>query len=124
MADERRRQHLGEATSAALPALWAILADRGWSQARLASEVDTDGGKVARLLYGDRKPGRALSAKLRDIGVAVELWDEPLPDGWLPPHVASDSSRALGDASESTDNFKAVTPEDIAAARASRTSSG
>ncbi len=88
MADERRRTRIGDSPSAALPVLWSLLAERGWSHARLASELLTDGGKVARLLYGDRKPGRALSARLRDIGVATELWDAPLPEGWMLPHVA------------------------------------
>lgn len=92
MTDERRRQHLGEAKSAALAVLWSILAQRGWNQAQLASSVDTDGGKMARLLYGDRKPGRALAAKLLTLGVAIELWDQPLPDGWVLPHAHADQT--------------------------------
>lgn len=73
--------------SAALPVLWALIESRGWSHARLANELDLDGGRVARLLYGDRKPGRELAVRLRDLGIEIELWDQPIEDGWLPPHV-------------------------------------
>lgn len=84
MVEERRRQHLGDAASAALPVLWRIVELRGWSHAQLAHELAEDGGKIAKLLYGDRRPGRKLSVKLRDLGVAIELWDEPCPERWAP----------------------------------------
>ncbi len=86
MAYENRRRDVGESASAALPVLWAILSRRGWSHARLSQELGEDSGKIAKLLYGVRKPGRVLAKKLFDIGVAFELWDKPLPRGWLPPH--------------------------------------
>lgn len=88
MADERRRTTLGSATSAAIPLLWALLAERDWTHAKLAHEIHEDSGNVSRLLYGDRKASRTTSLKLRDLGVAIELWDKPLPDGWMLPHVA------------------------------------
>ncbi len=66
-----------------------MLAERGWSHARLAAELE---GEVAKLLYGDRKPGRTASLKLRDIGVPIELWDQPLPEGWTIPHAGADES--------------------------------
>lgn len=97
MADERRRQHLGAAPSAAVPVLWSILAERGWSHAQLAAAIQTDGGKVARLLYGDRKPGRDLSMRLLAIGVAVELWSQPLPREWrLPGSADTDALTRTG----------------------------
>ncbi len=86
MAHEGRRQDVGTCASAALPVLWRIIALRGWSHARLAQELEEDTGKISKLLYGDRKPGRKLSVKLRDLGVAIELWDKPLTDKWSPSH--------------------------------------
>lgn len=77
---------MGEAASGALPVLWAILRRRGWSHARLAQEIGEDSGKISKLLYGVRKPGRQLAKKLFDLGVAFELWDRPLPRGWAPIH--------------------------------------
>jgi hypothetical protein len=91
MTNERRRREVGRAASAALPVLWAILSRNGWSHARLAQELGEDSGKIAKLLYGDRKPGRKLSKKLDDIGVPVSLWDEPLPRGWAPLHTQQHS---------------------------------
>ncbi len=108
MADERRRTTLGDAASAAVPVLWALLAEHG-TQAKLAAFLGEDSGNVSRLLYGVRKPGRALSVKLASHGVAAELWDEPIPDGWLPPHATDrdSSSRELVKC-ESSDNLPAV----------------
>lgn len=87
MDDDRRRTRLGSATSAAIPLLWQMLATQG-SQAKLATHLDEDSGNVSRLLYGDRKAGRALSVKLLALGVPIESWDEPLPEGWTVPHAA------------------------------------
>jgi|GEM_PF-5425796 len=95
MADERRRTTLGPATSAAIPILWALLAEHG-TQAKLAAHLGEDSGNVSRLLYGVRKAGRALSLKLRDFGVPVDSWEEALPGGWTLPPVPHDSVRDLG----------------------------
>lgn len=81
------RVDLGESPSAALPVLWNITERNGWSHSRLALELKEASGKISKLLYGDRKPGRRLAKKLEDLGVATELWDEPIPRGWLPPHA-------------------------------------
>lgn len=44
-----------------------------------------DEGKIAKLLYGDRRPGRTFSIAIRNVfGTPIEAWDWPLPDGWLP----------------------------------------
>lgn len=90
MADDRRRRTLGNVPSAAVPALWALLDEHGWTQAKLAAEIDEDSGNVSRLLYGDRKASRTTAVKLHALGVAIGLWDEPLPAGWL-PHAADSS---------------------------------
>lgn len=85
VAIERRRQEVGEAASAALPVLWQELHQRGWSHARLASELGEDAGKISKLLYGDRRPGRRLASKLMErLSISLSLWDEPLPKGWSP----------------------------------------
>lgn len=78
MDEKRRRKDLGPAASGALPLLWAEVERRGWSDADLATELDEDSGKIAKLLYGDRRPGRQLSAKLfARLGVPLTAWDEP-----------------------------------------------
>lgn len=82
---DRRRQDVGEAASAALPLLWDVLQRRNWSHADFARELSEDAGKVAKLLYGDRKPGRQLSLKLLErFEISLALWDLPLPRGWAP----------------------------------------
>lgn len=85
MTEDRYRQHLGTEASAALPMVWAEMRRRNWKPADLGRAVQEDGGKIARMLYGDRKPGRSFSVKLRDVlGTPIEAWDQPLPAGWLP----------------------------------------
>lgn len=80
MDESRRRKDLGPAASAALPLLWAEMARRGWSDADLCSELDEESGKMAKLLYGDRRPGRQLSSKLfARLAVPLTAWDEPCP---------------------------------------------
>lgn len=52
--------------------------ERGWTDARLAHELDEDSGKIAKLLYGERKPGRQLAAKLlATLGTPLDAWDRP-----------------------------------------------
>lgn len=76
----RRRTHLGDRASAALPLIWAEQDQRGWSDSKLAEELGEDSGKIARLLYGDRKPGRQLSAKLfARLGTPFDAWEQPCP---------------------------------------------
>ncbi len=58
--------------------LWAEMDRRGWSDAKLAEELGEDSGKIAKLLYGERKPGRQLSAKLlARLGTPIDAWDRP-----------------------------------------------
>lgn len=93
MDDARRRTHLGQSASAALPVFWAEIRARGLLHAQVAAALGEDPGKVAKILYGDRKPGRSMALKLRDaFGVAIELWDEPAPKTWRPRHGSSPSA--------------------------------
>lgn len=92
------RARLGDERSAALPLLWEARRRFG-SQASLARAVGTDDGLIAKLLYADRKPGRTLGVRLRDVAaVPIEAWDEPLlpdvesiPDVWRAGEDASGS---------------------------------
>lgn len=80
MGSTRRRTRLGKKASAALPLVWAEQVQRGWSDARLADELGEDTGQIAKLLYGVRKPGRQLAAKLlMRLGTPLDAWDEPCP---------------------------------------------
>ncbi len=85
---ERRRQHLGAYTSAALPLVWSALASRGWTHSRLATELEEAHGKVAKMLYGDRRPGRDLAVKMsRILDIPFDAWGEPCPKNWRPHRV-------------------------------------
>lgn len=85
IATERRRKDVGTAASAALPVIWSEIERRGWTHAKFAHELGEDPGKIAKLLYGVRRPGRKLAGKLLDrLNISLELWDEPLPFGWSP----------------------------------------
>jgi plasmid maintenance system antidote protein VapI len=85
VATQRRRQDVGEAASAALPVLWKELDKREWTHAKLAAELEEDPGKISKLLYGDRRPGRKLAAKLLErFSIALALWEEPVPKNWQP----------------------------------------
>jgi hypothetical protein len=80
MRQRERRSGLGTASSAALPVLWAEMDRRGWGDAQLAHELGEGTGKISRLLYGDRGPGRTLAAKLfARLGIGLDLWDQPCP---------------------------------------------
>jgi hypothetical protein len=71
--------------------LWAEIRRRSLSHAAFSRELGEDGGKMAKILYGDRKPGRSLSLKLRNqFGTPIEAWDEPIRGNWL-PHGPDDS---------------------------------
>lgn len=73
----RRRTLLGENRSAALPLVWNAMAERGWSDARLAKEMGERTSIVARLLYGDRPANRQQAVKLYSLlGIPFEAWDE------------------------------------------------
>lgn len=76
---------MGARASGALPMLWAEINRRGVTHADVARDLKVDPAMVAKLAYGERKPGRALSLRLRDVyGVPIEAWDTELPSGWLP----------------------------------------
>jgi hypothetical protein len=76
----RRRTALGTQRSAAVPLIWAALAERGWSDARLGAEMREDSAAVSRLLYGDRKANRQQATKLLDIlGIPLASWDASCP---------------------------------------------
>lgn len=105
---ERFRQHLGPSASGALPLLWAEIRRRELTHADVARELDDDAGKVAKLLYGERKPGRALALRLRDtFGTPIEAWDEPLPPGWL-PHGTSDEPSSTQLSADDSGEHRAV----------------
>lgn len=85
--------------------LWAEIRRRGLKHAHVARELDEDAGKMAKILYGDRKPGRSLSLKLRNaFGTPIEAWDEPISGDWLPhgpraeessPYLAVEPAKAV-----------------------------
>lgn len=80
MADLRRRTKLGSKASAALVHLWSAMDSKGWSDADLARELDDHTGKIAKLLYGERRPNRTLSIKIMAlVGTPIEAWDDPCP---------------------------------------------
>lgn len=80
MTNDRRRTELGGAASAALPLLWDFAWRHGLSDAQLADSLGIDSGKLARLVYGDRRPGRRLAAALWErVGIPLSAWDEPCP---------------------------------------------
>jgi hypothetical protein len=78
-----------------MPALWALVESHGWTNTQLAEAIGEDDGNVTRLLYGDRKASRVVAVKLMPLGVAIDLWDQPLPAGWLPPHVSAERTGPL-----------------------------
>lgn len=81
----RRRQTLGRHASAALPALWKGIAQRGWSHARFARAVELSNATAARLLYGDLRPDLTVARLcLELLGVKLILWDKPRPPNWRP----------------------------------------
>lgn len=86
--------------------LWAEIRRRSLTHAAFARELGEDPGKVAKLLYGERKPGRTLSKKLLDrFGTPIEAWDEPIPGDWRPHGpLRADESGAL----PSVEHAKAV----------------
>lgn len=82
---EVRKSRLGDAVSAAVPKLWAVLRANNWSQGDLARELRERGhakatpSLVNRWLHGDQKPGRPYARTLDEAwGVGQNLWDEPL----------------------------------------------
>lgn len=86
------RQHLGASASAALPMLWAEIRRRDLTHAAFSRELGEDAGKVAKILYGERKPGRSLSLKLRNaFGIPIEAWDQAIPGDWRPHGPARES---------------------------------
>lgn len=87
MAARERRETVGLYASAALPVLWSALHRLGHTHADFARQVGVSTAQAARILYGDRGPGRRPAAIcLRVYGVPPDLWEQPLPKRWK-PHV-------------------------------------
>ncbi len=99
----RRRTKLGKNTSAAIVLIWAEMARRGWSDARLGAEMREDSGAVSRLLYGDRKANREQARWfLENLGTPLASWDERCPARRRRhvPIAVPDSTTAIGDPNE------------------------
>ena len=76
--------------------VWAELEKRGWSHARLAVELGEESARVARMLYGDRRPGRDLSAAMSKLlGTPIEAWSAPCPKTWRPHAPAHAFAKAV-----------------------------
>lgn len=82
-----RRTHLGNAPSAAVPLVWALLHRQRWGFAELARQIGEDSGRVVRWAYGDRKPGRTAALVLSRHGISIEAWDQPIDPDWRLPHA-------------------------------------
>ncbi len=53
------------------------MTERGWTDARLAKEMNEETSIVSRLLYGDRKANRQQAVKLYGLlGIPFEAWDQ------------------------------------------------
>lgn len=100
----RRRTKLGRNPSAAIVQIWAEMARRGWSDARLCAEMREDSGAVSRLLYGDRKANREQATWFfENFGTPLAAWDEGCPARRRRhvPLAVPDSTTAIGDPDES-----------------------
>ncbi|MEO7331196.1 MAG: hypothetical protein ABI193_21655 [Minicystis sp.] len=52
----------------------------------MSGELGMPGGQLSKLLYGDRKPGRAWTEKIREkLGIDAALWDQPPAEPFTPP---------------------------------------
>lgn len=58
-----------------LPVLRALMADRGWTKARLAQEANLNPSTVGRLLEGKAQPDWATRGKLLNIFTRVDSDD-------------------------------------------------
>ena len=71
------RSRPGEHFSEGSRLLWLALERLGHTQADAEAQLECAAGAVNRLLYGDRKPGRALGDRIAErYGVQVRAWDE------------------------------------------------
>lgn len=90
MPSSRRRTTLGLNASAALPKLWDVLDEKGWSDSDFARAVSrkleklgkprmTTGG-AAKLLYGDVEAHRTIAVWCwLELGLDPDLWEEVCP---------------------------------------------
>lgn len=86
MQSSRRRTTLGLNASAALPKLWEILEDRGWTDSDFARAATTALGKImttggaAKLLYGDVEAHRTIAVWCwEEFELDLHLWDQTCP---------------------------------------------
>jgi transcriptional regulator with XRE-family HTH domain len=80
------RTELGAHFSEASRRLWALMAERGWTQSQLRKELGAHPGEISRLLYGDiEKPRFDVVRAASTLGVGVELWALPPAEPFIPP---------------------------------------
>ncbi len=80
------RTNLGPLFSEGARRLWLAMRERGWSRPRLEDELDTGGGTLPKILYGDRGVGRKLANKIHEkLGIAQAAWDQKPLEEFIPP---------------------------------------
>jgi len=89
------RQGLGPQFSEGARKLWLALREAGWSQAQGAREVGMTRGQLSKLLYGERKPGRASAETFRvRFGIETPLWDQAPAEPFAPPAATAEQPPA------------------------------
>lgn len=82
-----RREINESGFSEAARRLWLELERRGITQTEAEVLLGVAGtGQVNRFLYGERKPGRAMTERIREaFGIASALWDAAPVEPFAPP---------------------------------------
>jgi transcriptional regulator with XRE-family HTH domain len=80
------RSRLADGFSEGARLYWLALESRGLNQKEADALLGVSAGLTNRLLYGERKPGRALADRIREIfGIEPAMWDSAPTEKFVPP---------------------------------------
>ncbi len=89
------RTTLGPHFSEGCRQLWLLMAERGWEQPRMSSELEAGPGTLNKLLYGDRRIGFRLSLLIENkLGIKQRTFGVMPLKPFAPPAAVAAAQQA------------------------------
>jgi hypothetical protein len=90
------RSRLASGFSEGARLYWLALEAKGLNQKEADALLEISAGLTNRLLYGERKPGRALGERIREaFGVDPTLWDLEPREPFIPPGARPEADKPI-----------------------------
>ena len=80
------RSELGADFSEAARLLWLAVGTHDGAHAEATRRLRLSSGMITKYLYGDRRPGRETTERIRaEYGIDSPLWNQPPSEPFCPP---------------------------------------